>query len=112
MTVFSFHANSVVSEHPEGECHFVGFADETWDTEIYLMLGRLFEDEEQDIQIGLNTFHMEWCTQSNSGYGGITQLVLKPSSANVHFDTKWQSYSAAWRAYPFLWDTGQWASSP
>jgi hypothetical protein len=88
MTIFSFSAESVVSEHPDGVCHLVGFADKKFDTEIYLMLQRSYEEEEreQDIQLGMNTYHVEWCDQRNSGYGGITQFVLRPTSAEVHFE--------------------------
>ena len=90
MTVFSFFAESVVSEHPDGVCHLVGFADKNFDTEIYLMLQRSYEEEEQeqDIQLGMNTYHIEWCDQEKSGYGGITQFVLKPTSAEVYFEPK------------------------
>jgi hypothetical protein len=90
MTVFSFHAESVVSEHPDGVCHLVGFADKKYDTEIHLMLQRSYEEEEQeqDIQLGMNTYHIEWCDQEKSGYGGITQLVLKPTSVEVYFEPK------------------------
>lgn len=86
MTAFSFRAESVVSEHPDGACHLVGFADKKYDTEIYLMLERSYEEEEQDVQLGMNTYHIEWCDQEQSGYGGITQFVLKSSSAEVHFE--------------------------
>jgi Immunity protein 10 len=88
MTIFSFHAESVVSEHPDGEGHLTGFADKKYNTEIYLMLQRSYEDQEQDIQLGMNTYHIEWCGQGNSGYGGITRFVLKPRSAEVYFEPK------------------------
>ena len=88
MSVFSFRAESVVSEHPDEVCHFVGFADKKYETEIYLMLQRSYEEEEQDIQLGMNTYHIEWCDQKKSGYGGITQFVLASTSAEVYFEPK------------------------
>ncbi|WP_453935096.1 Imm10 family immunity protein [Acidovorax temperans] len=90
MSVFSFRAECVVSEHPDGVCHLVGFADNKFDTEIYLTLQRSYEEEEQeqDIQLGMNTYHIEWCDQEKSGYGGITQFVLKPTSVEVCFEPK------------------------
>ena len=84
MTAFSFHAESVVSEHPDEVCHLAGFADKKCDAEIYLMLQR--SHEEQDVEFGMNAFHVEWCGQETSGYGGITQFVLKPTSAEVYFE--------------------------
>jgi hypothetical protein len=86
MGSFAFEAKCVVTKHPDGECHFVGFADQKFDTRFYLMLERAFEHDEQDIQHGMDTFHIEWCKQENSGYGGISQFVLKPNIAEITFE--------------------------
>ena len=82
---FAFEAQCVVTEHPDGHCHLVGFADKEFDTRIYLMLQRAFEFDEQDVELGMNTYHVEWCGQENSGYGGISQFLLKTSGAEVIF---------------------------
>lgn len=86
MTTFSFEAKCVVTEHPEGDCHFVGFADRKHGTHRYLILQRDFEHDEQDVKLGMDTFHVEWCSEDMSGYGGITAFLLGPSSAEVTFD--------------------------
>jgi hypothetical protein len=83
MSAFEFSANCVVTEHPDGVCHLVGFADSEFDTELYLMLQRSFVDEEQDVRLGQDTYHVEWCDQRTSGYGGIQRFVLKPQSIEV-----------------------------
>lgn len=85
MSAFEFSAACVVSEHPDGVCHLVGFADSKFDTQLYLMLQRSFEDEEQDVQLGQDTYHVEWCGQAQSGYGGIHRFILKPESVEVIF---------------------------
>ena len=86
MTAFVFHASCIVHEHPDGECHLVGFADNKHGTELYLMLQRSYEDDEQDIKLGMNTYHVEWCDQGSSSYGGITRFTLKPNAAEVSFE--------------------------
>jgi hypothetical protein len=58
VAAFAFQASCVVSQHPDGECHLVGFADQEHDTKLYFMLQRSFEDDEQDIQLGMNTYHV------------------------------------------------------
>ena len=88
MSNFAFEAQCVVSEDPDGECHLAGFADRKYDTELYLMLQRGFEDDEQEVELGQDTFYVEWCGQENSRYGGITRFLLKPGTAEVTFDTE------------------------
>jgi hypothetical protein len=88
MNSFAFEAKSVAVEHPDGEFHLVGFADREFNTSIYLMLQRAFEHDEhdeQDVELGMDTYHVEWCDQQNSGYGGISQFVLKPTGAEITF---------------------------
>jgi hypothetical protein len=85
MSSCEFSANCVVTKHPDGACHLVGFADAEFDTQLYLMLQRSFEDEQQDIQLGHDTYHVEWCDQGRSGYGGIDRFVLKRNFVEVIF---------------------------
>ena len=80
-----FHAKSVVSEHPESECFFVGFADEPVKTINYLLLQRAFEDEEQDIALGHDTYHVELNDQANSGYGGLSTFLLHRNHLELSF---------------------------
>ena len=85
---FAFQASCVVNQHADGECHLVGFADKEHDTRLYLMLQRSFEDDEQDVKLGMNTYHVEWCNQEYSGYGGIARFTLKPSLAEITFHSE------------------------
>lgn len=74
----TFHANAVAVVHPDNMCFLVGFADDKLDTQQYLMLQRAFEDDvdEQEVELGHDTYYLEWRDQSNSLYGGIKRLEL------------------------------------
>lgn len=85
MNTFEFEAQCVAVEHPYGDCHLVGFADRKFNTSTYLMLQRAFEFDEQDVELGMDTYHVEWCGQENSGYGGISRFTLTRSGAEVAF---------------------------
>ncbi len=73
-----FHAEAVAVVHPDNMCLLVGFADHQLDTQQYLMLQRAFEDDvdEQDVELGHDTYYLEWRDQSCSLYGGIERCVL------------------------------------
>ncbi|WP_246099744.1 Imm10 family immunity protein [Methylibium rhizosphaerae] len=88
MNPFAFEARCVVFRHPDNECHFVAFADQESDAWLYLILQRSFEDDEQDARLGMNTYHVEWCSQENSGYGGIAQFKLKPNIAEIKLEAR------------------------
>lgn len=85
MASFVLQAESVAVEHPERDCHLVGFADQASNTATYLLLQRAFAFDEQDVAMGMDTYHAEWCGQETSGYGGITQFRLSPDHAQVTF---------------------------
>lgn len=85
MASFEFEARSVVVEHPDGECHLVGFADRAFDSTTYLLLQRALAFDEQDVALGMDTYHVEWCGQETSGYGGISQCLLRPGHAQIAF---------------------------
>ena len=69
MSILAFQATTVITEHPEGICHFVGFADDPESPETYLFLQRDFGDN-------TNSPHLEWCDQSTSGYGLVESATL------------------------------------
>lgn len=88
MSKFAFEAKCVATEQHDGEFHLVGFAEDKFDTHLYLMLRRNFEDDEQDRALGMGTYHVEWCDQGMSGYGGISQFMLGPTGAEIWFEPK------------------------
>ena len=83
--IVKFHANSVVTEHPDSECFFVGFADDPVETNNYLLLQRAFDDEVQDIALGHDTYHVELSDQSHSGYGGLSTFLLQRHQLELSF---------------------------
>lgn len=85
MKSVAFEAKSIAVAHPEGEFHLVGFADHESDAENYFMLQRALEFDEQDASLGMDTYHIEWSGQENSGYGGISQFSLARDRAEIAF---------------------------
>lgn len=85
MAPFVLQAESVAIGHPEKLCHLVGFADQALDIRPHLLLQRAFAFDAQDVAMGMDTYHVEWCSQETSGYGGISQFRLSPGHAQVKF---------------------------
>jgi hypothetical protein len=80
----TFHANCVAIEDMD-DFWLVGFADEKFGTRQYLMLQRSYEDDEQDIKLGMNTYHVERDDQAWSSYGGIERFELHRDRVVVRF---------------------------
>ncbi len=82
-----FYASAVAIVDPDDVCLLVGFADDASDPQHYLMLQRDFEGsvDKQDVDLGLDTYHVEWRDQSCSLYGGITRFVLHRDRVESHF---------------------------
>lgn len=81
----TFVANCVVIDDME-DYWFVGFADSELNTEHYLMLERAYEDDEQDIANGMNTYHVELDDQGFSCYGGIERFALSKHKVVIQFN--------------------------
>ena len=79
-----FHANCVAIEDME-DFWLVGFADDKSMTRDYFTLQRGFEDDEQDVALGMDTYHVERNDQRWSGYGGIAAFELKRDRVKVRF---------------------------
>lgn len=73
--MIAFYANCVAIEEMD-DFWLVGFADEKFDTRQYLMLQRSYKHDEQDIELGMNTYHVERDAQGFSCYGGIDRFEL------------------------------------
>ena len=83
----TFNASAIAVVDPDGLCFLVGFADDATHPHHYLMLQRAFEDDvdDQDVELGHDTYHVEWCDQSCSLYGGIAHFVLHRDGAECKF---------------------------
>lgn len=99
-----FHANTY-SACTEDEVQILGFADDGQQPEHYLLLQRADCFDEQDRQLGMDTYYVELGGQGVAGYGGIERLQLAPGRLTLHF-----SRDQAWcRGLPSLevsWDLG------
>ncbi len=83
----NFHATAVALVDPDDMCFLVGFADDALAPQHYLMLQRAFEDDidEQDVELGHDTYHVEWRDQSCSLYGGIACFMLHRDRVECRF---------------------------
>jgi len=81
----NFHASCVAVEDME-DFWLVGFADEQYDTREHLTLQRSYEDDEQDVRLGMNTCYVERDGQGQSCYGGIERFELHRDRVKVRFD--------------------------
>jgi hypothetical protein len=99
-----FHANTY-SAYTEDDVQILGFADDGQQPEHYLLLQRAECFDEQDRQLGMDTYYVELGGQGVAGYGGIEQLQLAPGRLTLRF-----SSTLDWcRGLPSLdisWDAG------
>ena len=85
MKTFAFVSKAVVLEDPEGQSHFVGLADDAANPNVYLIITRAKEYEAQDIVLGIATYHVEFCGEGQSGYGGVKEACLSPEGLDLIF---------------------------
>ncbi len=88
MSTFEFRAAYVSLVDPDGDCHMVGFADQEFGAKVYLVLSRDFQFDAADVAHGMDTYHVEWCGEATSGYGGILSVALQPKSVEVVFSSE------------------------
>lgn len=85
MTVISFDAQAVSGRDPHAGLLLVGFYDDPISPSRYLLLQRSVEPDDQDKTLGHDTYHVEWCEQGQSIYGGIEEFILAADTARVRF---------------------------
>lgn len=77
----SFKARTVNIENMD-ECYLVIF----YNIGQYLLLQRAYEFDDQDQESGMNTYHIEYCDQSKSMYGGIETIVLHKDKLDIQLN--------------------------
>lgn len=81
--IVEFYAEEVGIEESEFEVLVVGFYAE----ENYLMIQKtLGESDEQDADLGMNSYHIERDDQSFGGYGGVENIELSRNRIEVKLD--------------------------
>src|SRR5690349_9553847 len=81
--ILHFETEAVLIEETDVDVLVVGF----YTDENYLMIQQsLDEYDEQDIRLGMNTYHIERDDQSYGGYGGVERIKLEPGSIEVELN--------------------------
>ena len=78
--ILHFETDAALIEETDLDVLVVGF----YTDENYLMIQQsLDEYDEQDLRLGMNTYHIERDDQSYGGYGGVEQINLHSDSIEV-----------------------------
>ena len=88
MTHVAFDASVVSGHDPDEALILIGFCDDPASPSRYLLLQRSLELDDQDRSLGQDTYHVEWCGQGRSVYGGIEEFVLSSAGANIRFSAE------------------------
>jgi hypothetical protein len=83
MAYIAFEAMVVSGHDPDEGLFLVGFSDNPTEPSRYLLLQRSLAPDEQDRELGQDTYHVEWCGQEYSMYGGIEEFLLGASVAKI-----------------------------
>lgn len=81
--ILHFETDAVEIENTDVGVLVVGFYTE----ENYLMIQQsLDEYDEQDVRLGMNTYHIERDDQSYGGYGGVEKINLSRNAIEVELN--------------------------
>lgn len=68
----NFKAKEIHADYDQNDLLIIGFSGEVDNEKISLMIQDAYDREnEQEIELGMNTFYIELNEQSKGGYGGI-----------------------------------------
>jgi len=82
-----FKANKITNETDiEENDYMIGFFNNGDEPDKYVILQRAITFDEQDIELGMNTYYFEYSDQSNSGYGICENAKIEKNK--VLFDLK------------------------
>ncbi|KVD61197.1 hypothetical protein WI87_10830 [Burkholderia ubonensis] len=88
---FEFVANDVTYTFKDG-VHVLGLVDSANEPQDYVILQRGTEFDEQDRELGQDTYYMEVCTDGVAGYGGVKSVSLHAGTLiiDLEADAKWR----------------------
>lgn len=72
-----FTAHDIIYQMSDDNSFLIGFADDGTDPTEYVIVEKAFEFDEQDIELGMDTYYFEYADQSNSGYGLCEKVFLR-----------------------------------
>ena len=78
--------SQIVTWQLEEDFWLLGFADHEFETKEYLMLQRAFEFDENDVELGLNSYYFEINDQGCSSYGGIERFDVWSDRVRIAFE--------------------------
>lgn len=84
MMEHDFQATYWVSE-VEDEVILVALADDAAQPQRFILVQRAEEVDEQDVALGMGTYHVEVCGPGRSGYGGLEQVEVGQGQAVFGF---------------------------
>lgn len=64
----------------------VGFADDEFNTQEYILLQKTIIYDDQDKKLGFNRIHITCNDQSRSAYGGILKFIFNNGKINILLD--------------------------
>lgn len=86
----SFTANCVTFEEADGVV-MIGFADDEFNTNEYVLLQRTLEPDEQDRKLGLDGVHLQVDSPNQSGYDCIRDIQVTRSTIRIEINPEAQS---------------------
>lgn len=83
----TFTANFIYAQADnENDVLMIGFADDQYDPQEYILLQKTMHPDEQDLALGFDKIHITYRDESQSQYGGIEKVLLKPDSIEFCLD--------------------------
>ena len=74
----NFLADKITYEiNTEENYYMIGFSDNGDEPEQYVILQRAITFDIQDVELGMNTYYLEYSDQSNSGYGVCENVKIE-----------------------------------
>ncbi len=78
----------------DGYVFVLGFADDAFAPQKYVLLQRGLEPDEQDISLGMDKAHVEIEDQSRSGYGGIASVRYRDGTLFIALTPEGKAFLA------------------
>ncbi len=83
-----FESSFLYAQVDENDVIMVGFADDEFETNDYVLFQKSSVSNEQDKKLGFDKVHITYCNQVHSTYGDILKFVLKNGLAEITFDSR------------------------
>lgn len=82
-----FKADNLFADYDENDILIIAFSGKIKNEDAYLIIQDAYDrNDEQEIELGMNTFYIEINDQSTSGYGGIKEIKLYKNLLSINLD--------------------------